>query len=50
MKGCAGFWVGMSAGLLAGATLSVSRIAAGSGSTALSADALDQEQQDLGSA
>lgn len=38
----------IAAGLLAGATLSVSRIAAGSGSTALSADALDQEQQDLG--
>lgn len=38
----------IAAGLLAGATLSVSRIAAGSGSTALSAAALSQEQQDLG--
>ena len=38
----------IAAGLLAGETLSVSRIAAGSGSTALSAAALSQEQQDLG--
>ena len=38
----------IAAGLLAGETLSVSRITAGSGSTDLSAAALDQEQQDLG--
>ena len=38
----------IAAGLLAGETLSVSRITAGSGSTALSAAALAQEQQDLG--
>ena len=38
----------IAAGLLAGATLSVTRITAGSGSTALSAAALDQEQQNLG--
>lgn len=38
----------IAAGLLAGATLSVTRITAGSGSTALSAAALSQEQQDLG--
>lgn len=38
----------IAAGLLAGATLSVTHITAGSGSTALSAAALDQEQQNLG--
>lgn len=38
----------IAAGLLAGATLSVTRITAGAGSTALSAAALSQEQQDLG--
>lgn len=38
----------IAAGLLAGATLSVTHITAGSGSTALSAAALAQEQQDLG--
>ena len=38
----------IAAGLLAGSTLSVTRITAGSGSTALSAAALAQEQQDLG--
>lgn len=38
----------IAAGLLAGKTLSISRITAGSGSTALSAAALAQEQQTLG--
>lgn len=38
----------IAAGLLAGKTLSITRITAGSGSTALSAAALAQEQQDLG--
>lgn len=38
----------IAAGLLAGATLSVTRITAGAGSTALSAATLAQEQQNLG--
>ena len=38
----------IAAGLLAGETLTVTRIAAGSGSTPLSAAALEQERQELG--
>lgn len=38
----------IAAGLLAGKTLSIARITAGSGSTSTAASALDQEQQDLG--
>lgn len=38
----------IAAGLLAGETLTITRITAGSGSTALSAAVLAQEQQDLG--